>query len=114
MNVNKVKLKKIDHNIQYNVDLSENEYNVLTEALKKLKPNRSEQIDEFLSGLKFYGTALNEPEKILELKYNRLDLRKEDNVCMIHFTILNDWGSGIMYNIFQYGKSFSLNKKDLI
>lgn len=112
MKLNNVKLNKgkILSSINYNVDLSEDEY----EFLKKLKPNRSEQIDEFLSGLTFYGIALNVPGKILALKYKALDFRKEDNVCMIHFTILNGWGSGIMYNIFEYGKAFSLNKEDLI
>lgn len=92
-----------------NLSLSQQEFS-------KLLGNKVEDnnLNDFLSELKFYGKAVNEPGKILELKFKKLDFRKEDKCCMIHFSILNSWSSGIMYDIFDYGKSFSLNKKDLI
>ena len=94
-----------------NLSLSQQEFSKLLGNKVEAKDN---DLIDFLSKLKFYGKAVNAPREILELKFKKLDFRKDENCFFIDFTVLNSWGDGIMYNIFDYGKSFSLSKEDLI
>ena len=80
-------------------------------AFQKL--GQLEDIEEWFSKKVFYGTALNEPNKILELKFENLDFRAEEDLLLIHFKVLNSWATSIFYNILEYGKTWSLDKKDL-
>lgn len=79
--------------------------------LDKLGP--LEDIEEWLSKLTFYGKAINEPNKILELKFKQLDFRPEENILLIHFNVLNSWATNIMYDIFEYGKMWAVSRGEL-
>ena len=86
--------------------------------LEKAKQVRTkEQLDELLeewfSKKRFYGKAKNEPNKILELKFNRLDFRPEENLLFIHFKVLNSWATDIFYRISDYGKTWALTEGEL-
>lgn len=78
------------------------------------KLGQLEDIEEWFSKKKFYGKALNEPNKILELEFDKLDFRPEENLLLIHFKVLNSWATSIFYNIFSYGKAFALTKEELL
>ncbi len=98
----------LDGNFSSNEDILKRQY----EANDKL--GRLEDIEEWFSEKKFYGKALNEPNKILELKFEQIDFRPEENLLLIHFKVLNSWGTSIFYNIFSYGKVWALTKEELL
>ena len=76
------------------------------------KLGQLEDIEDWLKTKKFYGKALND-NNILELKFEKLDLRKEDNMLLIHFKVLNSWATSIFYDIFSYGKTWALTEGEL-
>ncbi len=78
------------------------------------KLGQLEDIEEWFSKKIFYGKALNEPGKILELKFEKLDFRPDENLLLIHFKVLNSWATNIFYNIFSYGKTWSSTKEELL
>ena len=80
-------------------------------AIDKL--GKLEDIEEWFGKKKFYGTALNEPNKILELEFEKLDFRPEEDLLLIHFKVLNTLAIHIFYNIFEYGKTWALTKEEL-
>ena len=82
----------------------------IAQAIQKL--GKLESIEEWLRKQIFYGKSLNNPD-ISVLEFDKLDFRPEDNHLFIHFKVLSGWGSGIMYDIFDYGKMWSVNKEEL-
>ena len=78
-----------------------------------IKLGQLEDIEEWFSKKRFYGKASNEPNKILELEFDKLDFRPEEYLLLIHFKVLNSWASNIFYNILSYGKTWSLTKEEL-
>lgn len=78
------------------------------------KLGQLEDIEEWFSKKRFYGKALNEPNKILELEFDKLDFRPEEDLLLIHFKVLNSWATNIFYNILSYGKSWALTKGELL
>lgn len=68
-----------------------------------------EDIEEWFAKLTFYGKAYNF-EGIHELKFEKFDFRKSDNILLIHFETA---GMRIFYSIFDYGKTWALTKEEL-
>ena len=85
---------------------------LIENALKKYELMKT--IEEWLSKIRFYGKALNEPNKILELKFYKLEIRPEEDLLLIYFEVLNNWGANIFYNILSYGRSWALTKEELL
>lgn len=91
--------------------LKDEEVSTKLDSIHKL--GRLEDIEEWFSKKRFYGKAKNEPNKILELKFNRLDFRPEEDLLLIHFKVLNSWATDIFYRISDYGKTFALTEGEL-
>lgn len=77
------------------------------------KLGKLEDIGEWLTRKRFYGRAINEPNKINELEFDKLSFRQEEDLLLIHFKVLNSWATSIFYSIFDYGKMFALTKEEL-
>lgn len=93
-------------------DYESDKQSTILKLCKKLGP--LEDIEEWFSKKKFYGKAINEPNKIIELEFDKLSFRPEEDLLLIHFKVLNSWATSIFYSIFDYGKLFALTKEELL
>ena len=88
---------------------------ITTELLAIQKLGQLEDIEEELKKHIFYGRVFNLGDEVVELKFNEigrgydfpLDIR-------ITFDIKGSNCCSVFYNIFDYGKLYSLNKEELI
>lgn len=92
--------------------LKNDKYELIENAIDKL--GQLEDIEDWFDKKTFYGKATNEPNKILELKFEKLDFRPEEDLLLIHFKVLNSWATNIFYNILNYGKTWALTKTELM
>ena len=77
------------------------------------KLGQLEDIEEWFSKKRFYGKALNQPNEILELEFEKIDFRQEIDLLFIHFKVLNDWATSVFYDIFDYGRMWALTREEL-
>lgn len=94
------------------LDYTKTNTNIVEKLLNKV--GQFEDIEDILKKTTFYGKVLNFPNEIFELKFCEISKGNEFPLDIrISFNI-KDMGGSVFYNIFEYGKLYSLNKEDLL
>ena len=78
------------------------------------KVGETEDIEDLLKKLTFYGKVYQYPNKLMPLQFNKIYYGGDYKTDLrIEFKLKNGLGN-VFYNIFEYGKVWSLNKEDLL